>query len=86
MSNNSIWPIDRNLSDASTPSQCELGSYVNEGLLDIPPISKAEASPSDCITSYLGHSFGVGRVLPLYRDAVGVFYSPSRQGLEGVDI
>ena len=35
-------------------------------------------SPSDCYVLYPGHWL-VG-VLPLCREAVGVFYSPSRQG------
>ena len=35
-------------------------------------------SPSDCLLSYPGHSFG--GVLPLCRGAVGVFYFPSRLG------
>ena len=35
-------------------------------------------SPSDCLVSYPGHSFRV--ILPLCRSAVGVFFSPSRQG------
>ena len=35
-------------------------------------------SPSDCLVSYKGHSF-VG-VLPLSREAVGVFNGPSRLG------
>ena len=39
------------------------------------PKAPAAASSSDCLMSYLGLSFG-GRVLPLCRDAVGVFYSP----------
>ena len=36
------------------------------------------ASPSDCLMSYTRHSWGW--VLPLYRDAVGVFYSHGRLG------
>ena len=32
----SIWPIDRNLSVATNPSQSERGSYGNEGLFRIP--------------------------------------------------
>ena len=52
----------------------------NEGILCIPQSSTtAGTSPSDCLVSYLGHSL-VGGVLPLCREAVGVFYSPSRLG------
>ena len=29
----SIWPVDRTLSDATTPGQRELGSDDNEGVL-----------------------------------------------------
>ena len=32
MSKSSIWPIDRNLSDAMTPVQSGPGSNVNEGV------------------------------------------------------
>ena len=48
-------------------------------MLHILESSKAGASSSDCLVSYAGHSFG-GTVLPLYRDAAGVFYCPGRQG------
>ena len=48
----SIWPIDRILSGATTPEQSGPGSDGNQS-------SKiTEASPSDCLVSYLGHSFG----------------------------
>ena len=47
-------------------------SNGNEGLLGFPQSSKA----SDGLISYPGNLFGVG-VLPLCRDAVGVFYSSS---------
>ena len=72
----STWPIDRTLSGATTPGQSGLGSEGNEGVLHIPQISKAGASPSDGLMSYPGHS--LGGVLSLCRDAVNVFYSPSR--------
>ena len=55
----SIWPIDRILSDATTPGQSGLGSDGNEGVLRIPQRSSiTRASPSDCLVSYLGHSLG----------------------------
>ena len=44
-----------------------------------PSSSIAGTSPSDCLVSYPGHSLR-GGVLPLCREAVGVFYSPSRLG------
>ena len=61
------------LSGATTTGQSEPGSNGNEGVLRIPG-----TSPSDCLVSYPGYS--LGGVLPLYREAVGVFYSPSRLG------
>ena len=72
--------MDRALSGDSTPGLGEPGSDGNEGVLDIAQSSSiTETSPSDCLVSYPGHSSVVG-VLPLYRGAVGVFYSPSRLG------
>ena len=56
----SIWLIDRTLSGATTPGQSGPGSDGNEGVLHIPQSSSiTEASPSDCLVSYTGHSFGV---------------------------
>ena len=70
----SIWPIDKTLSGATTPGQSEPGSDGNEWVLRIPQSSSITGtSSSDCS----GHSLGVG-VLPLCREAIGVFYSPSR--------
>ena len=54
-----------------------LVSDGNEGVFRIPQSSKTEALPSDGFVPYPGHSLGV-RVLPLCRDTVGVFYSPSQ--------
>ena len=49
MSNSSIWPIDKTLSGATTPSQIEPGYEV---VLCIPQISSITgASPLDCIKS-----------------------------------
>ena len=47
-----MWPIDRALSGATIPGQSGPGSNVNEGVLHIPQISKAGASPSDCLELY----------------------------------
>ena len=61
----SIWPIDRTLSGATTPSQCGPGSDGNEGVLHIPQISSiTRTSPSDCLVSYPGH---LGGLTPLQR-------------------
>ena len=75
----SIWPIDGTLSGATTPGQSGTGSDGAEGVLRIPQSSSITGtSPSDCLVSYLGHS--LGEVLPLYREAIGVLYSPSWLG------
>ena len=72
----SIWPIDRSLSGATTPSQSGSVNNGNERVLYIPQsFSITGTSPSDCLVSYPGYTL-VG-VLPLYREAVVVFYSPS---------
>ena len=77
MSNSSIWLIDRTLSGATTPRQSKLGSDDNKEVLHIPQsTSITGASPSDCLVSYPGHLLD-GVVLPLYRDAIGIFYNPS---------
>ena len=71
----SIQPIHRTLSGATTPGQNGPGSDGNKGVLRIPQSSSITAtSPSDCLASYQGHLL-VG-VLPLSREAVGVFYNP----------
>ena len=52
----SIWLIDKTLSGATTPSQCEPGSDGNEGLLRIPQSSSiTEPLTSDYLVSYQGH-------------------------------
>ena len=83
MSNNSIWPIDRTLSGATTLDQNGPGSDGNEEVLCIPQtFSITGASASDGLVSCPGHLFGE-EVLPVCRDAVGVFYSPSWLGYDG---
>ena len=62
-----------------TPVQSGPGTNDNEGVLHITQSSKTEASPSDCLESYLGHSLELRRGLPLSRDALGVFCSSIRQ-------
>ena len=53
---NSICPIYRTLSGATTLDQSEPGSDGNEGILCIPQSSSiTEASLSDCLVSYPGH-------------------------------
>ena len=77
-SNSSIWPIDRTSSGASIPDQSGPGSDGNKWVVHFPQSSGISgASPSDYFVLYTGHSFG-GGVLLFCRDAVSVFYSPSR--------
>ena len=60
-----------------TPGHSGTGSNDNDGVLHILQIySITGVSPLDCSVSYLGHS--LAGVLTLCRDAVGVFYTPSR--------
>ena len=47
--------MERTLSGTTTLGQSGPGSNGNEGVLLIPQSSKAGASPSDCLMSYLGH-------------------------------
>ena len=57
--------------------QSEPGSDGNEGVLGIPQSnSNTGASPSDFLVLFPGYS--LEEVLPLCREAVSVFYSPSR--------
>ena len=75
MSNSSIRPLDRTLSSATTPDLREPGSDDNEEVLRISQRSRiTRSSPLDCLMS-TGHFLGV---LTLCRDAVGIFYTPSR--------
>ena len=71
-----IWSIDRTLSGASTRSQNGPGSNGNEVLLCITQISKARPLPCHIQNTCWGW------VLPLCRDAVSVFSSPSQLGYQ----
>ena len=78
MSNNPIWPIERALSSVTTPSQSEPKSNSNERVFCIAQsFSITRVSPSDCLVSYARTL-----VLPLYRNVVGLFESPSQQGCQ----
>ena len=78
---NSIKPIDKALSGATTPGQNGPGSDGNEEVLCIlQSFSINRALASDCLVSYSGHLLAEGGVLQLCRGAVAVFYSPSRLG------
>ena len=55
----SIWPIDRTLSSATTPSQSGPASNGNEAVLRIPQSSSITGtSPCDCLVSYPGNLLG----------------------------
>ena len=60
MSDNSIQPINRTLSSATTPGKSGPGSNGNEGELHIPKSFKAGTLPSEGLMSYTGHSLGGG--------------------------
>ena len=55
----SFWPKDRTLSGATSPGLSGPGNDGIKGVLQIPQSSSINGtSPSDCLVSYLGHSFG----------------------------
>ena len=58
--NISTWFIDETLADTTTLGQSGPGSSYIEGVLYIPKSSRAEASSSDGLVSYPGHSLGRG--------------------------
>ena len=58
-----ISPVDRTLPGATTPGQSRPGSDGSKGVLRIPPNSIiTDASLSDCLVSYLGHSLWEGLI------------------------
>ena len=57
MSNSSIWPADRTLTDATIPDQSEPGSNGNEGVRRIPK-ALVLLEPHHHLVSYKGHSLG----------------------------
>ena len=62
----SVWPIDKTLCGATTPSDSGPGSDGNKGVFRIPQSSSiTRTSPSDCLVSYSGHSWG--SLTPLQR-------------------
>ena len=70
-----IKPIDRALPGTAIPGQSGPVSDGIKGVLCIPQSSRIiEASPSDCLVSYPGHT--LWRVsYPFSRGAIGIFYS-----------
>ena len=72
---NSIRPIDRTLSGATTPGQNGPWSDGNEGVLCIPQSSSITIKLFSIISRTL-----IREALLLCSEAVGVFYSPSFTG------
>ena len=71
--------MDRTLSGATIVGQSGTGSDGSKTVHGIPENSSITgATPSDCLVLYPSHS--LEEDLTLCRDAVGVFYSPSRLG------
>ena len=76
MSNSSIWPIDRTLSSATTPSWSELMSNENEEVLRVLQCSSVTgASPLDCLVSYPVYSLG-NSLTPLQRCCLCILLPP----------
>ena len=75
----SIWPIYRILSGATPLGHNGPRNDGNEGILHIPQNSSStEALPSNCLVWYPGYT--LGWLLILCKDAVVLFYRPSRSG------
>ena len=58
--NISIWPIEETLTGTTTLGLSRPGSNDNEGYYTFPQSSRTEASPSDSLVIYPGHSLGMG--------------------------
>ena len=72
----SICPIDRAVSGATTPNLCRPGSDGNEEVFCTPPERQHYWNLTIRLFSVISRTL-VQNPLPLYRGAVGVFYSPS---------
>ena len=71
--------MDRTLLGVTTQAWVDLEAIAMKGVHCIhQSCIITGTSPSDFLVSYPGHS--LRGALPLYRGAVGVFYSPSRLG------
>ena len=71
----SIWPIDKTILGATTPGFSGLESDGNEGVICIPE-SSSIMEPHHQIILYHIHDTRWG-VLPVCKDAFGVFYIPA---------
>ena len=77
----SIWSIDRTLSGATTPGQSEPGCEGNKGVLRIlESFSITGTLPSDCLTSYPGHSWWGS--LTLLQRCIRCISQPQPTGLQ----
>ena len=68
-----VWPIDRTLLGATTPGQSGPGSDDNEAYSAFPKAPALLESHQQTFSVIPGYS--LEGVLPLCRDAVGIFYS-----------
>ena len=76
----SIWPIHETISSTTTPGQSGAGNNgkdVYSTFLKVPELECDHHMQLRVISTTL--VLGGGGVLHLFRDAVGVFYSPSRR-------
>ena len=78
MLNNSVWPIDRTLSDATILIQSESGSDGNEGVLRIPQSFRHYWSLTIRLFSVIYQDTRWDEVLGVCKDAISVFYKNSR--------
>ena len=76
-SNHSIWPIHRTLSGATTPGQSGHGSNGYKGVLRHSPKLQYYWSLTIRLFCVISRILVGEGVLPLCREAVRVFYSPS---------
>ena len=75
----SIWPIDRTLSSTTTPRMSGCGSNGNERGTPHSPKLQHYWNFTIRLFSVISWTL-IGGVLPLCREAISVFYSPSRLG------
>ena len=81
MSNNSIWLIDRSLSDATVLGQSGPESESNEGYSTFPKASVLLEPHHQIVQNYIQDIHWVG-ILPLCRDAVSVILQSQLSGLK----
>ena len=72
-------PLDRTLSDATTPGKSGPGSDGNEGVTRISQSSSRTGATTIKLYNVVSRTLVAG-VYPLFRVAVGALYSPNRLG------